>query len=179
MQATRKRRGATNGTPYLAVRLRVQVNDCDASGAVSERSYWRFYSVAENELYRRSGIKEGEIPELFSIMLPRLSVVNRFHAPAFFDDELEVRARVIHLASRAYTLHFEAWRLSSGALCADGTTKICAVHQPWQRIVRLPHALTAALAKYAAPRTNPRTNLGRPSLNQSVNVSLSGKREAP
>ncbi|MBI3092420.1 MAG: thioesterase family protein [Candidatus Tectomicrobia bacterium] len=140
----------------LSVDLRVRPIDCDLSGGVAPQTYWRYYAVAENEMFRRGGIKESEITKRFGIVLPRLAVVNHYDAPLALEDEIEVRLWVARLVSRSYTLRGEIWRRRTGRRAARCEIKVCAVS--WGGASSSPHAVLGGRARSGA---NPLPASGR------------------
>lgn len=144
--------GAKNQRQALTVGLRVQFADCDSAGCVSESAYWRYYQTAEDELFRSGGVRAPGKTNGVGCVFPRVAAACRYHAPAYFDEALEVRLRVTALTSYTFTLQFEVWRLEDQILCVDGTTKICALRQPWEQLVRLPDEVRTLLASHAGPR---------------------------
>lgn len=135
----------------LSVHLRVRPIDCDLFGSVAPQTYWRYYAVAENEMFRRGGIKESEIAKRFGIVLPRLAAVNHYDAPLALEDEIEVRLWVARLVSRSYTLRGEIWQRRTGRRAARCEIKVCAVS--WGGASP---SLHAALRGGARPAENPR-----------------------
>lgn len=94
---------------------RVRWEDLDLAGIVRYSAYTRMLDVAEQELWRAAGTSATDVVERFGLWLPRRVLQIEYHAPARFDDLLELRAGVFAIGKSSMTLLVDAWS-------ADGST---------------------------------------------------------
>jgi acyl-CoA thioester hydrolase len=79
-------------------RLRVRYNECDAQGHVFNANYFAYFDVALTELWRETlGSYEALTAEGLDLVVAETGA--RFHAPARFDDELEIALEVERLGN--------------------------------------------------------------------------------
>jgi acyl-CoA thioester hydrolase len=98
---------------------RVGFSDTDAQGVVYYGRYMPFFDTARFEYLRHLDLLERTLGELQFVM--RASHVE-YHAPARFDDLLEVFVRTKRLGTSSATTAFAAYR-------ADDDTLMCAAEQ--------------------------------------------------
>jgi 4-hydroxybenzoyl-CoA thioesterase/acyl-CoA thioester hydrolase len=108
-------------------RRRVQYRDTDASGIVHFSAFFCYAEEAEHAMWRSAGLSVE--PRETDIGWPRVSASFDFRRPLRFEDEIEVRIRVV--AKNAKTFTFESVIASRGEIAAVGTiTTICVRKRP-------------------------------------------------
>jgi acyl-CoA thioester hydrolase len=129
--------------PYrFAHRLRVGFDETDAQGVVYYGRYMPYFDRARVEYLRLLGILthvEGA-PE-FAMRAQHVE----YHAPARFDDELEVFVRAQRLGTTSITWAFDAYHLGSGEHLASATQVVVALDLDARRPVPIPTGFRAAL----------------------------------
>lgn len=140
----------TNASPSLSapsaplhdfpfrVSERVRWEDVDLAGIVRYSAYTRMLDVAEQELWRAAGTSALDVVERYGLWLPRRALQIEYHAPARFDDLLELRAGIFAIGKSSLTLLVDAWS-------ADGPT-----HHVTIRVV-----LVAVQAEHMTPQPIP------------------------
>lgn len=110
----------------LRHRIRVRWAETDAQGIVFNGHYLTYFDVGVTEYWRAIGLPyphtvEGTGVDLFAVR----SAVD-YHAPAHYDDELDVCARVAHMGNSSIRFEMALQRngahITSGELiyvCAD------------------------------------------------------------
>jgi acyl-CoA thioester hydrolase len=84
--------------PAFVHRLRVRYNECDAQGHVFNANYFVYFDVALTELWRKAlGSYEALTADGLDLVVAETGA--RFHAPAHFDDELEITLTVERLGN--------------------------------------------------------------------------------
>jgi len=106
-----------SGEYPFAARTRVGFSDTDAQGVVYYGRYNPYFDFARVEYLRSTGLLQDDGPGEFVM---RANDVEYF-APARFDDELEIHARVSRIGTTSITYEFAAY-------LADGTLAVTA-HQ--------------------------------------------------
>ena len=94
----------------FAVYTRVAFSDTDAQGVVYYGRYLPYFDLARTEYHRRL----GEIGAGRTEFVMRASNVE-YHAPARFDDLLEVFVRVSRIGQSSVTYEYAAYKIGAGA----------------------------------------------------------------
>jgi acyl-CoA thioester hydrolase len=101
---------------------RVQYRETDASGIVHFSSFFVYAEEAEHAMWRAAGLSVE--PEHTTIGWPRVSAAFDFFKPLRFEDEIEVRIRLVERTSK--TLRYQAVIMLRGDVAAIGTSvSIC------------------------------------------------------
>ena len=90
----------------FAVYTRVAFSDTDAQGVVYYGRYLPYFDLARTEYHRSL----GEIGAGRTEFVMRVSNVE-YHAPARFDDLLEVYVRISRIGQSSVTYEYEAYRI--------------------------------------------------------------------
>ncbi len=104
----------------LAHRLRVRWAEVDMQHVVFNGNYLTYFDVAIAEYWRAIGRgRERELAEIY-MRLYTVKATLEYHAPARYDEELDVCARVLRFGRSSMTFAFGIWRgdvlLTSGEL---------------------------------------------------------------
>ncbi len=92
-------------------RLRVRYHECDAQGVVFNANYVAYFDVTLTELWREAFGSYGAMYDN-GVDLVVAEVGVRYHAPAAFDDEVDLRLTITRLGVTGMT--------SSIEICRDG-----------------------------------------------------------
>jgi acyl-CoA thioester hydrolase len=124
---------------------RVQFYETDAGGIVHFSNYFRYVEEAEHALWRAAGLSIHERDAEFG--WPRVHAAFDYHRPLRFEEEFEVRIRIVAIEEK---------RISYGCLLTRGDTKIatgrftiaCATRRPNEpmRGMAIPSEIRARLA---------------------------------
>ena len=132
--------------PYrVAHRIRVGFDETDAQGVVYYGRYMPYFDRARVEYLRRLGILghiAGE-PE-FAMRAQHVE----YHAPARFDDELEVFVRAERLGTTSITWAFDAYHVGSGEHLASAIQVVVAIDPGERLAVAIPDAVRTAVAGF-------------------------------
>ena len=132
--------------PYrFAHRIRVGFDETDAQGVVYYGRYMPYFDRARVEYLRGLGILRhvaGQ-PE-FAMRAQHVE----YHAPARFDDELEVFARAERVGTTSITWAFDAYKAGSGEHLASATQVVVAIDLDERRAVAVPAAFRASVAGF-------------------------------
>ena len=134
--------------------MRVPWHDTDSANIVHHANYFHWTEQAEIELFRKSGKSRKQIGEETGTMLPRLHVECDHFSPAYEDDLIEVRTKVLKLAEKTFHFHHEIRRLADETHLATVELVICCVKVLEDGTMRahiIPDVMTAELKKYLAP----------------------------
>ena len=118
------------------VKIRVRYKETDNMGVVHHSNYVNYYEVARTEMMRSRGISYKEM-ETRGVMLPVREVSIKYIAPAYYDDLLTVKIRVVEF--EGVKLHFEHEIFNeAGELINTGTVILVYVDAATRRPLRAP-----------------------------------------
>ena len=134
--------------------MRVPWHDTDSANIVHHANYFHWTEQAEIELFRKSGKSRKQIGEETGTMLPRLHVECDHFSPAYEDDLIEVRTKVLKLAEKTFQFHHEIHRPADETHLATVELVICCakvLEDGTMRASVIPDVMAAELRKYLAP----------------------------
>jgi acyl-CoA thioester hydrolase len=102
--------------------LRVRYVETDQMGVVHHSAYLAWMEVARTEYLRHRGVPYRAMEER-GIRMPVLAVSVRYLAPARYDDELEVSARLAEASGVRFRFDYQVRRRGDEALLCTGTTE--------------------------------------------------------
>ena len=108
---------------YSAI-ARVWFSDTDAQGVVYYGRYLPYFDHARTEYHRHLGITGAWIPDRDFVM--RASSVE-YHAPARFDDLLEIFVRLARIGRTSATYECAAYRMDDDALMVTASQTLVLV----------------------------------------------------
>jgi acyl-CoA thioester hydrolase len=109
----------------LSARTRVGFSDTDAQGIVYYGRYLPYFDLARVEYHRNLGLLGMEIGPGVEFVMRAINV--EYHAPAVFDDEIEVYVRVARIGNTSATYEFAAYRARDDALMVNATQTLVLV----------------------------------------------------
>jgi acyl-CoA thioester hydrolase len=113
-------------------------------GIAHHAEYFAWFEVGRTDLLRQRGLTYREL-EASGLRLPVIETHARFRRPAFYDDVLEIRTRLVELSGARVSFEYEVLRRGSPEVLAIGSTSHAAV-DPEGRPRRLPPELRRSLA---------------------------------
>jgi acyl-CoA thioester hydrolase len=116
--------------------VRVRYAETDQMHVAYHANYLVWFEVARTDLLRQIGWTYREM-ELAGFQLPVIEVHCRYHRPARYDDEIEIRTEGHLLSAVRVAFDYQAVRVGDGTLTASGRTIHAAV-SPEGRPLRLP-----------------------------------------
>jgi acyl-CoA thioester hydrolase len=134
-------------SPFIH-KLRVRYGECDPQGIVFNANYLLYFDVAFTELWRASvGPWQEMVERGIDAVVAEANL--KFHAPARFDDQLELRARIASLGKTAITTELDVMR--DGQLLVAGRLRhVCVATDSWSK-TELPEWVRSGLSRFAAP----------------------------
>jgi acyl-CoA thioester hydrolase len=129
----------------FAHRTRVGFDETDAQGIVYYGRYMPYFDRARVEYLRLLGLLAPAPGEPDFVM--RAQHVE-YHAPARFDDELEVFVRVARMGETSITWAFDARNVSTDEHLASATQTLVAVDPVARRPVPVTPRLRAAVTEF-------------------------------
>lgn len=121
---------------------RVQYKETDASGIAHFSCFLVYAEEAEHAMWREAGLSIE--PQGADIAWPRVSVSCDFFKPLRFEDEIEVRIRLVDRTPK--TFRYQTIIVVGGEVAAVGfSTSICVRKAPGERLkaIEIPAAVAA------------------------------------
>jgi acyl-CoA thioester hydrolase len=126
--------------------LRVRYGECDPQGIVFNANYLLYFDVAFTELWRTAvGPWQDMLERGVDAVVGEANLV--FRAPARFDDELRLHARITRLGTTAITTEIDVLR-NRELLVAGRLRHVCVATDTWRKI-DLPDWVRGGLERYA------------------------------
>jgi YbgC/YbaW family acyl-CoA thioester hydrolase len=136
-------------------RRRVQYKDTDASGIAHFSCFFVYAEEAEHAMWRAAGLSVE--PQETTIGWPRVSASFDFLRPLRFEDEIEVRIRLVERTAK--TFRYQSVIVGNGEVAAIGSsTSICVrktIGEPL-RAIEIPAHIAACFVLMPAIEPPPR-----------------------
>lgn len=139
----------------FAAACRVAFSDTDAQGIVYYGRYAPYFDVARVEYFRHLALQahEQSLPGRDDRSAERGEFVMRrfeidYHAPAEFDDLLEVFCRVSKVGTTSMTFEFAVQKAADGRLLATATQVMVNVDLAERRPAAVPEDVRAAVERF-------------------------------
>jgi acyl-CoA thioester hydrolase len=137
---------AADHPPYRFVhRIRVGFDETDAQGVVYYGRYMPYFDRARVEYLRGIDLLT-HVPGAPEFVMRAQHV--EYHAPARFDDEVEVYARVERVGRTSVTWAFDAYRADTGEHLVSATQVAVFVDAGERRPVEVPGAFRNAVGRF-------------------------------
>ena len=108
----------------FSIRHRVLFAETDMAGIVHFANYFRWMEQVEHEFFRSLGLSISMQHEGLHIGWPRVSAGCEFFGPLKFEDEVELKLRVMKVGEKSFS--YEVDYLVAGRRVALGkTTSVC------------------------------------------------------
>ncbi len=115
--------------------VHVYYEDTDAGGIVYHANYLKFAERGRTEYIRAAGLTNTQVLRQFEILFVVRSIQIDYLAPAFLEDELVVRTKVLDLRNASFTMYHEILR-HEAVICHLTVGLVCV--GPDKRPVRMP-----------------------------------------
>ncbi len=130
-------------------RLRVRWAEADMQGIVFNANYMLYFDVAITEYWRELGQRMPTLHEEFLIHSYVVKSTIEFHAPARFDELIDIRVRTSRLGGSSMKVAFEIHRDKAGG----GTDHLISgesvyVFAPQGKSAAMPEAVRALIRDY-------------------------------
>ena len=126
---------------------RVKFFDTDVMGVVHHANYIRWFETGRVEFLRAVGIDLNELMG-DGILFPIIEIDAKFHAPAKFDDDLEIVTTATALTRAKMQFKYRIRRVGEEKILTEGTSTNVFTHDG--KICRLPEKYFSKLVKGAS-----------------------------
>jgi acyl-CoA thioester hydrolase len=131
----------------FSARTRVGFSDTDAQGIVYYGRYLPYFDLARVEYLRKLGLLGMEIGEPGVEFVTRACTIE-YHAPAVFDDELEVFVRVARIGRTSATYECAAYRARDDALMVTASLTLVLVDLDERKPCEIPKEFRDAIQSF-------------------------------
>jgi len=132
--------------------LRVRYGECDPQGIVFNANYLLYFDVAFTEMWREAvGPWQAMVERGADAVVAETNL--RFHAPARFDDELQLRVQIASLGRTALTTEIEVYR-GEALLLAGWLRHVCVATDTWNK-TEIPDWVRSGLTRFTRMREQP------------------------
>ncbi len=135
-------------TPFVHT-LRVRFHECDPQGIVFNAHYFAYFDVTLTELWRAAFDRSYETMIAdHGVDMVVAEATARFHAPARFDELVDIEATVTRLGTTGMTTQMIVMR--EGEALVEGELRHVFVDaERWEK-TPIPDAVRVALSRYSA-----------------------------
>ena len=132
----------------ITIRRRVQFYELDSAGIVHFSNYFRYMEEAEHALWRAAGLSIS--PPDATVGFPRVNVAFDYRRPLKFEDEVDIRIRIVKLSRR--TIQYACTLSAGNVLAAEGVMTIVCVRMGVERLeaVSIPDEIASRFEAVAA-----------------------------
>lgn len=127
------------------VKIRVRYKDTDKMGVVYHSNYIVYYEVARTEMLRELDIPYSEM-EAQGVMMPILEIESKYIAPAYYDEEITVRAIIDAEPMARINVRYEVFN-EAGQTINTGHTVLGFVNSTTRRPCRAPQQFVEIIRK--------------------------------
>ena len=128
----------------LKIPYRVKFFDTDVMGVAHHSNYFRWFETARVEFLRELSISLNDFMN-DGILFPIIEVDAKFHAPAHFDDELEIEIAPEVLSKAKMKFNYAIRHCNSDKILVEGSSTNVFTHDG--KICRLPDKFFERLVK--------------------------------
>jgi acyl-CoA thioester hydrolase len=130
----------------LSARTRVGFSDTDAQGIVYYGRYLPYFDLARVEYHRKLGLLAMEVGPGVEFVLRAINIES--HAPAVFDDEIEVYVRVARIGNTSATYEFAAYRARDDTLMVNATQTLVLIDLDQRKPCPIPDAFRETIRAF-------------------------------
>jgi acyl-CoA thioester hydrolase len=137
------------GDPHR-IEFRVRYSETDQMGVVYHAEYLVWCEMGRTEFIRSRGLPYAAMERRGTALVVAEATV-RYHAPARYDDLVQVETALAEVGSRAITFDYLVRHAGSGARLATARTRLVALDRTG-RVTTIPADIRALLATPSPPR---------------------------
>ncbi len=118
-------------------RVRVRYADTDQMGFVYHGKFLEYFEQARADLLRNHGLPYIEV-EKQGVYLPVLEAAARYRRPGYYDDLLDVEARMTEIPSTRIRIEYRVFRDGDSRPIVEGHTVHAIINAESSRPIRIP-----------------------------------------
>ncbi len=126
-------------TDYCEIEVRVRYSEVDRMGVLHHSRYWPFLEMARIELLRQCGNDYGRVED-DGVFLVVSKCSAHYQAPAYYDDVLIIRVRMVKMRRARIDHEYEVLRKADGTLIATAQTTLACIDRDG-KIIAVPDSI--------------------------------------
>jgi acyl-CoA thioester hydrolase len=124
-------------------KIRVRYNETDSMKYLYHGNYVSYYHASRTELLRSIGLSDKEL-ETNGIILPVIDLQSKYLKPAFYDDELTVKTKLVEISTCKLHFKHEVYN-DKEELINKGATIVAYVNNSTRKPIRIPEEINKKL----------------------------------
>ena len=140
-------------TRKFTTKIRIYWSDCDPAGIAYYGNFFRWFEMAEEELFLSLGLSRTDIFRQHQIGLPRVELWSRFRKPIPEGVLIEVTIWIAKRTNTALVINVEIRLEGDADIAAEGHYRTVCVKRPEFKPVPIPEAILHLLRHYLPPLT--------------------------
>ena len=128
---------------YLTKKILVRYCETDQMGIVHHSNYLKYLELARIEWMEKLNISYVEI-ESHGILMPVVKADLDFKSPAFFNDYLEIKIKLVKPPSATIIFNYEIKNQLKKNICIANTT-LCCIEKSTMKPIRFPESFNVFL----------------------------------
>ena len=137
----------------FSTKVRIYWSDCDSAGIVYYGNFFRFFEIAEEELFLALGHSRADVFRRHEIGFPRVEVWCRFRKPVPDGDMVEITTWITKRTQTGLTFNLELRRDGHDDVAAEAHYRIVCVKRPEFKPIPIPDEVLHLLQDYIPPLT--------------------------
>ena len=109
-------------THWVDCQIRIRYAETDQMGVVYYSNYLIWFEIGRSAYCRKQGFSYAEMEAQTESFLAVAEVSCRYHAPAHYDEIVNIRTSIASLKKRALRFQYQILNKQSGTLIATGST---------------------------------------------------------
>jgi len=126
---------------------RVRYAETDQMGYLYYGNYATYYEIGRVEMLRDLGLTYKAMEEEHGVLMPVMTLEQRFVRPAHYDELLTIETTVKQVPDKTIVFHVSI-KNERGKLVNGGRVKLCFVDKTTNKAIAAPDYLKAALTPY-------------------------------
>src|SRR5215212_2450690 len=138
----------------FSILRRIQFAETDMAGIAHFSNFFRMMEEVEHNFFRSVGLSVSMQHDGMHVGWPRVSTSCEFFGPIRFEDEVELRMRVVKLGDKSFSYEVD-FVLNGRRMALGKTTSVCCELRPdgTMKSIPIPDALRSKLTPPDAPTT--------------------------
>ncbi len=132
--------------------MRVYWSDCDPAGILYYGNFFRFFELAEEDLFYSLGRSRVDLYSQLQVGFPRVEASCTYRKPARHGDMMEVTTWIGRRTQKTLLFHFEMRREGDPQIAAEGQYTVVCVNRKFQP-VPIPAEMIELLGEYLPAQT--------------------------
>lgn len=103
--------------------IRVRYAETDAMGIVHHANFLVWFETGRSEFCRARGFSYKQMEEQDNALMVVAESYCRYKSPAYYEDILTIRTKIVEVRSRSLRFFYEVYRASDDLVIAEGETQ--------------------------------------------------------